>query len=308
MSEESVICEICKKAFPCINHLHLRSHKVSVAEYRERFPFASLICKNSLEKRNKKLFGRQITWADKISAGVSKSWEDNEFQGRRGIPLKEESRKSLSEKMKGHFVSEETRKKIALSGLGRVPWNKNLTKFDDTRLMSVSRKMSIWSAEHLTPERRALIGQSLKKRYAEGMPIPSSKGMFREDLKRYFRSSWESNFARVLNSNSVKWSYEKDRFKLLDENGDIKSTYVPDFCLEDGSSIEIKGHADSSEEWKCNCRRCERDKLKLSLMAEQFPEIKVSIFGRQEYVKMATAYCLIIPEWEHSSWDSRKIV
>lgn len=209
--------------------------------------------------------------------------------------------------MKGHFVSEETRKKIGLSGLGRIPWNKNLTKFDDERLMSVSHKVSVWNAEYLTTERRALISQSLKKRYAEGMPIPSSKGMFRKDLNRYFRSSWEANFVRVLNTNNLTWFYEKDRFKLLDEHGVIKSTYVPDFRLEDGSFVEIKGHADSSEDWKCNCKRCERDKNKLSLMADQFPEIKLSIFGRREYVKMAAAYCLIIPEWEHSVWDSRKL-
>jgi hypothetical protein len=232
MSEEFVVCEICKKLFACINHLHLRSHQVSVAEYRERFPFASLISKVASEKRTQRLLGRKITWADKISKGVSKSWEDNEFQGRRGVPLKEDSRRSLSKKMKGHFVSEETRKKIGLSGLGRIPWNKNLTKFDDERLMSVSHKVSVWNAEYLTTERRALISQSLKKRYAEGMPIPSSKGMFRKDLNRYFRSSWEANFVRVLNANNLTWFYEKDRFKLLGEHGVIKSTYVPDFRLE----------------------------------------------------------------------------
>ena len=44
---------------------------------------------------------------------------------------------------KGHIGlthSEETKIKIGLSGLGREPWNKGLTKFEDERLMKMSKE------------------------------------------------------------------------------------------------------------------------------------------------------------------------
>ena len=58
----------------------------------------------------------------------------------------------------------------------------------------------------------------------------------REDLNCFFRSTWEANYARYLNHIGIKWKYETVTYQL----GNNK-TYTPDFLLEDGSLVEIKG-------------------------------------------------------------------
>ena len=71
---------------------------------------------------------------------------------------------------------------------------------------------------------------------------------FRSDLNRGFRSAWEANFARVLNYLNINYDYENQRaaFKLTGKEGNEKykfasAIYLPDFILEDGTIIEIKG-------------------------------------------------------------------
>ena len=48
--------------------------------------------------------------------------------------ISEEQKQKISQKLKGHSVAEETRKKISKSGIGRIAWNKGLKKEDDTRI------------------------------------------------------------------------------------------------------------------------------------------------------------------------------
>jgi hypothetical protein len=81
------------------------------------------------DKRSEKLIGREIKWKDKISDAVKKSWEENPNQGRTGVPLSEESKKVVSEKLQGHSVSDETKLKIAGAGFGHRPWNKGKSKY-----------------------------------------------------------------------------------------------------------------------------------------------------------------------------------
>ena len=300
-------CEICGKEFATINYLHLRTHDLSVAQYKKQYPNAQLCSQEIIDKRTKKLKGRKIAWKDKISKGVKKSWDENKFQGRTGYPLSKKSKKALSKKLIGHNVSDETRQKIGESGKGREPWNKGKTKNNDSRLKSISQKITEYNKNMTNEERDKTnhkISQALKKRYINGMPIPHAKGHKRDDLDMYFRSSWEANYARYLKFKNKDIIYEKTQFPFYNKNGDIICVYTPDFKINEEHYIEIKGHADSCEKWTCSCKRCIRDKNKSKLMSEQYPNIRVEMIATKEYKKMHEKYKNVIQNWE-SPYDRR---
>lgn len=60
---------------------------------------------------------------------------------------------------------------------------------------------------------------------------------FRPDLGQTFRSSWEANVARILTSLETTWEYEPKRFSLPSGK-----SYAPDFLLENGIWLEVKGY------------------------------------------------------------------
>lgn len=289
-----VQCQICKAEFMSINSMHLAKHGLTVGKYHEMFPMAALTSDETKNNRSQALIGREIMWKDKIASCVKQAWDDGRCSGRTGVQLNEMSRESLSKKMMGHPVSDETRKKISASGLGRSPWNKGLDKGTDPRMMSISKKASINSANS-SPETRAKISATLKKKYSDGMKIPHSKTGFRHDLQMSFRSTWEANYARILVSSKKKFGYETRRFTLT-ENGIIVSVYVADFDV-DGKIVEVKGHAVSAERWDCQCSRCIRDKRKMSLLERQY-NVRPEIIGKKEYAELKSRYSGEIREWE----------
>jgi len=301
--EDFVVCEICGKKASVINHLHLRVHNITVDEYVKKYPDAKLTSDKTVENRNRKLKGQKRSEATKKKLSIANkiSWSKNPNQGRTGSPLSDESRKNLSKKLQGHFVSEETKKKIGISGEGREPWNKGLTKDDDDRLKDMSRKISVWNSEFMTDEKKNKISETLKRKYAEGMKLPQSKGGYREDLDMYFRSRWEANYARILKNDGKEIVYEVDRFVLKNENGEIFSTYITDFKLDDKKYIEIKGHANSKDNWSCSCKRCKRDKKKLKMLYEQYPGVEVKILGKKEYKELCRKYEHSILNWENNN-------
>jgi len=50
--------------------------------------------------------------------------------------------KKISESNTGKSFSEEHRRKIGIAGIGRIPWNKGLSKYTDDRLMIISKQNS----------------------------------------------------------------------------------------------------------------------------------------------------------------------
>lgn len=298
-----VKCLLCLKKMKKISSPHLKfMHNMTSHEYIMKFPDAKLTSDETILLMKKKMIGRKITWKNKISKAVKESWERGISKGRTGIPLSEQSKRSLSEKLMGHNMSEETRKKISESGIGRIPWNSGLTKEDDARIKSVSEKVSIYNL-NMPQEKRNRISNTLKIKYlTKQLKPPCSKSGFRKDLGMYFRSTWEANFARVLLYNHKDIKYEDSCFQLSDNNGDVKAVYVSDFEV-DNELIEIKGHAESSEIWSCDCSRCKRDKDKMNMFKKQYPHIKIKIFGKQEYSNMAKDFMNLIPNWEKSPYD-----
>lgn len=90
-------------------------------------------------------------------------------------------------------------------------------------------------------EKRPNISKSLiehNKKY--GWSQVTWRGGIRKDLEHYFRSSWEANYARILNYLDKNWSYEPETF-VLNIDGK-KTTYTPDFYLSDEDVwVEVKG-------------------------------------------------------------------
>lgn len=307
MSYNYVVCKVCGKEVGVINHLHLKSHKMTTQEYVQKFPNSQLSSKSMLEKRSKKLKGKKRSeeTKKKLSESNKKAWKNNPNIGRTGVSLSKKSKTALSKKLMGHEVSKETRKKIGIAGLGREPWNKGLTKYDDERIMGVSNKVREWNKESMTDEKRKQISQTLKKKYANGMKIPNAKNGTRLDLGMCFRSSWEANYARILKFNNKKIDYENDRFTLYEDDGSIANVYTPDFKIDDKIFVEIKGHADASDEWGCSCGRCIRDKNKMTMMTGQYPEIEVILIGRKEYKELCQKYNCFVDNWEFTRWDNK---
>ena len=78
------------------------------------------------------------------------------------------------------------------------------------------------------------------------------------------RSSWEVKYAQWLDNNNISWIYEPT-FKL--SNGKM---YTPDFKLEDGTIIEIKGYfrRDAREKWQ--------------LFSKEYPNINKQLLMKNE--------------------------
>lgn len=105
---------------------------------------------------------------------------------------------------------------------------------------------------------------------------------YREDLRESFRSSWEANVARVLKMTKHKYKYEEQTYEMK------KYTYLPDFTLEDGTVIEVKGIWDV-------------DSLgKVAEFHKTYPEIEFLTLDSELYYDLNKKYCNSI-NWERSS-------
>lgn len=78
------------------------------------------------------------------------------------------------------------------------------------------------------------------------------------------RSSWEVKYAEWLDSEGIDWQYEPT-FKL--SNGKL---YTPDFKLDDGTIVEIKGYFrdDAREKWE--------------LFEDDYPDINKQLLMKSE--------------------------
>jgi hypothetical protein len=121
--------------------------------------------------------------------------------------------------------------------------------------------------------------------YGKPSPIGSgnSKGGIRKDLGIYVRSSWEANYARVLNYTGTEWVYEPKRFIFEGEG----FSYMPDFYLPSTNEyIEVKGYMDL---------RALRNK---QAMDKYYPDIKISYITRGEYNNLKLLYRNLVDCWE----------
>lgn len=75
---------------------------------------------------------------------------------------------------------------------------------------------------------------------------------FRKDIGHFVRSTWEANYARILNYKGIRYEYEPHRFDTP------YGSYCPDFWLVDkGVFVEIKGseYNNIQRKKRCHIRR-----------------------------------------------------
>ncbi|WP_052001988.1 hypothetical protein [Halalkalibacter wakoensis] len=103
----------------------------------------------------------------------------------------------------------------------------------------------------------------------------------RQDLGVRFRSSWEANYARILNAQDIPWEFEPTRFKLSDG-----SIYIPDFYLGNNHYVEVKGW------WT------ELSQAKVALFLKDYPEIHLEIIDKDKYKILENSWKEKIEFWE----------
>ena len=119
-------------------------------------------------------------------------------------------------------------------------------------------------------------------------------GGFREDLQKYFRSSWEANYARYLNwlvlqKQIRNWEYEPEAFEF---KGIKRGTrfYTPDFKVErmDGSLEyhEVKGYMD------------QRSATKIKRFKKNYPNHKFVLIDKDVYRSIARTMKPLLATWD----------
>lgn len=126
-------------------------------------------------------------------------------------------------------------------------------------------------------------------------PYSGARGGRRSDLDgRYFRSTWEANYARYLNwlmsiGEVRSWEYEAKTFEFVKIRRGNRF-YTPDFLVtwKNGTSEfhEVKGYMDPESQ------------TKLRRMAKYFPATKVVVISHPEYRDIRRKVSALIPGWE----------
>ncbi|MBS3938778.1 MAG: hypothetical protein KGZ50_09455 [Peptococcaceae bacterium] len=103
------------------------------------------------------------------------------------------------------------------------------------------------------------------------------------DLDEVFRSSWEANFARILNFKQIPWKYEPQMFSLkLEQHSTV---YMPDFHLPDIGYVELKGKWDAA------------GLRKVMLFRQQYPDLPLYTIDGDMMMSLDELYSTKVPGW-----------
>lgn len=146
--------------------------------------------------------------------------------------------------MKGKHHTEEAKEKMSIAGKERAA------------NMSYEEKYEIAMKAVETRKKKGTLNNTTSNAYSR------TKSGKRKDLNnQFFRSSWESNVARILNYLNIEWEYEVKRFVFKTENEIGIDSYQPDFYLPNLNLwIEVKGWLD------------EKSKIRLELFKKYYNE------------------------------------
>lgn len=136
---------------------------------------------------------------------------------------------------------------------GKVsPWNKGITKQNDQRLKKASETLKERYAQGLI--KPSFLGrkhtEESKKKCSKGGGYKPGSGRGKQGwYKGYWcDSSWELAYVIYNLEHNIKFERNKQGFEYEFENKKYK--YYPDFILEDGTYVEIKGYIDKKNEIK----------------------------------------------------------
>lgn len=124
----------------------------------------------------------------------------------------------------------------------------------------------------------------------------------RADLNnRFFRSTWEANYARYLNwlisvGDIKSWEYEVDTFEFIAIKRGTRF-YTPDFKVTErnGTTVyhEVKGWMDP------------KSKTRLARMAKYYPAVKLILIDKDAYYAIAKTAKHLVSNWETQSVGRR---
>jgi len=177
--------------------------------------------------------------------------------------------------------SEEVKKKISLKRKGKT-YEEIMGKEKALQLKKqISRRMK----ERVLGNKNPMYGRIGELNPHFGRPAEHGKKEFREDLGHFCHSKWEANYCRYLLWINKKYQYEPKAFILFLPNG-IKTSYTPDFLVENSEWQELKGWENRSE------------LKKWLLFQQQYPNEKFTFISRDKYKSIEKLYQYIIPNWE----------
>lgn len=154
-------------------------------------------------------------------------------------------------------------------------WNKGLTKETDIRIRNSSLKISQvlmdgFKSGRLKPQKwskqvRKKQSEIAKKRGIGGYHRHGGRGIRGWYKGIWCDSSWELAWVIYSLEHNLTFTRCKERFEYEYKNK--KHTYNPDFILENGEYIEIKGW--SCNNWKAKVEQFPKEKILHILMKEQ---------------------------------------
>lgn len=112
--------------------------------------------------------------------------------------------------------------------------------------------------------------------------------------RKYFRSKWESNYARYLEwlkqvKEIKEWEHEPETF-WFDKIKRGTCSYLPDFRVteKNGAVVyhEVKGWMD------------DRSKTKIRRMKKYYPKIKLIVIDSKKYKELSRQVSGLVPGWE----------
>ena len=134
-----------------------------------------------------------------------------------------------------------------------------------------------------------------------------SKSGYRDDLPHlFFRSRWEANYARVLQSTKTSYEFEHKTFVFT---GEIRGaiTYLPDFYLPVTDQwVEVKGFLDAKSKSKIRKFKQfypdEFNNMVLVIRKEKGKAydwlVKLGVTNFISYDELVKTYKDVIPNWE----------
>lgn len=212
------VCPICgaeKKSLT--KHLSM-AHRITKQEFLEKYPNTKMIAEET---------------SNKISISLKRNWEDPDYAERCSRYWRsEEHGKEVSERLKKEWETNPDKYRIPFAEYARSEEGRRVRS---NNMKNVSQ--SLWEDPDYVEARR----EQGRSQMIKNLQNPSY-GYNRESCLYdgvYYRSSWEVNFAKFLDSRRIKYTYESSRFEYTYNN--IVHYYIPDFYLEDYNIfIEIK--------------------------------------------------------------------
>jgi len=194
-------------------------------------------------------------------------------------------------------ISERTKKYIVENGHPKGSLGLKHTKETKEIISKNSKKMWANMSENMRDEfskRSSINGTKNASLNRSGKT--TWKGAWRNigGIDKYYRSSWEANYARYLewlkqNKQIKDWKHEPKTFWFEGiKRGTV--SYLPDFWvinLDDSEEFhEVKGWMD------------DRSKTKLTRMAKYYPNVKVVLIDAKSYRSLKKDVQHFIKDWE----------